>query len=82
MLLIFAVSFTRIALRGFQTKNIHGNHYRTAFCLSWFMTATEIFVVSAIAIDGWACFFPVALGGALGVIVSMWLHNKLFKKPL
>lgn len=61
---IVAVSFLKVFAHGLQTRNVTGLHYRSAFIVSWLMTAGDFAIFSAIAIHGWSAFFPTAVGGS------------------
>jgi len=74
-------SFVRVAALGFQTKNVSGSHYKMAFTTSWLIAVSELVVVKSFATDGWASLPAVGLGGAIGIIFSMWLHDRWFKRP-
>lgn len=75
----FTVSFIRVALMGFQSKNIIKDHYKTAWAVSLLMTACEIGIVRTLVFSGWAALPTVGLGGAFGIVFSMWFHNHVFR---
>jgi hypothetical protein len=77
-LLLGVAMFLRVFLMGFQSKNVVGNHYRTAFITSLAMGLMEVYVVVGIVDAGWSAAIPVCLGGSTGIVLSMWLHSYLF----
>jgi hypothetical protein len=74
-----ATSFLTVFLRVLQHKNVVGNHYKLAFMNSWLMACAEVLTISLIVKGGWVIAFTSGMGGSFGVILSMWLHNRLFK---
>jgi len=85
LLLLFAAQFVNIFLRAFQQRNVAHMHYIPILPISTLMALTEVFVIGTIAIQtisnqiGWEEVAALALGGGTGCIVSMYLHNKVFK---
>lgn len=80
LLLVFLAAFGRVFVYGLQTQHVVGLHYRSAFVTSWLMTLGEVVIFSEIVRQGWGAFFPIALGSSCGVVASMVIHQKLWKK--
>lgn len=80
LLLSGFATFMLVFLRGFQQKNVHGNHYFMAAITSTAMSITDIAVVSFVIHHGWAVLPYTATGATLGIISSMWLHSRVVKK--
>lgn len=79
--IIMAVaSFMKVFSHGFQSRNIAHNHYKAAFLTSWLIGLSEIAFLSGIVKYGWHSFFPLVIGGSLGVVASMATHNYLFRR--
>lgn len=75
-----AVSFASVFIKGFQHKNIAGNHYKLVFFTSYAMAISDVLLVGLIAKNGWAIAFPCGTGAAFGIVLSMYIHNR-FVKP-
>ena len=80
LLLSGFATFMLVFLRGFQQKNVHGNHYFMAAITSTAMSVTDIAVVSFVIHHGWAVLPYTATGATLGIISSMWLHSRVVGK--
>lgn len=78
-LLSFTTSFCSVFLKGFQHKNVIGNHIRPVFYTSFLMAAFDIAAITIVVKGDWTIVFSAGLGAALGMISSMKFHDKLFK---
>lgn len=74
LILIGLASMFSIGLRGFQHKNVQGNHYKLISVNSYFI------VFHGIATQGLSVYWYAATGAAIGMTGSTWLHNKLVRK--
>ena len=75
----FLIAFVGTFLRGFQHKNVIGNHYRAAFFTSYLMAAFDVLSVTLTVYGGlWMIPF-VGTGAAVGIVLAMHLHSRLFK---
>lgn len=74
------VSFTSVILKGFQHKNVIGNHMKSVFVTSYAMAVFDVAAVSLIIKGGWPIAISSGTGAAFGMIAAMALHDKLFKK--
>ena len=85
ILLAGAAYFFFVFLKAFQQRNVMGMHYRWIMPISYAMAATEVFVISIVAIkavnytsmtDLITLALSVGTGGGLGALAGMFLHNK------
>lgn len=85
ILLAGAAYFFFVFLKAFQQRNVMGMHYRWIMPISYAMAATEIFVISIVAIkavnytsltDLISLALSVGTGGGLGALAGMFIHNK------
>lgn len=76
---IAIAAFLRTTVHGWQTRNVTGLHYRAAFVTSWLMTAGDVIIVWTVSHKGWYVFLPLGIGGSLGVLTSMRLHDWFFQ---
>lgn len=74
-LISMAVTFTSVFLKGFQHKNVIGNHYRSTFVTSFCMAAFDVASVSFIVKGGWVMFLPSGIGASVGMVVAMKYHG-------
>ena len=85
-LLIYAVSFIRVASRSFQQKNVVGDRWLSIIPTSYAMSYMDVIIwsatYSAFISDGfWGlglAGFAYGTGGWMGAWAGMWLHNRLF----
>ena len=78
-LIQFVVVFAMVALKGFQYKNIQGNHYKLVAATSFLMAASEVIAVGLIVTNGGWSILPAGAGATLGIVSSMWAHDRLVK---
>lgn len=75
-------SFVVVGLKGFQHKNVIAGHIKSVALTSYFMAAGDVLLVSLIVKGGWAIALTSGTGAALGMVLSIKLHDRLFKaKP-
>lgn len=82
-LLLFSCNFIHIALRAFQQRNVAHLRYLPILPISFLLAATEVYVIVAVANNdnlAWHHVGALALGGGLGCMLSMYLHDKVFKE--
>lgn len=78
---VFA-SFVVVGLKGFQHKNVIANKTKSVFITSYLMAAGDVLLISLIVKGGWLIALTSGTGAAFGMVVSMKLHDRLFKgKP-
>lgn len=75
-----AVSFCAVFLKGFQHKNVIGNHRRSVFVTSYLMAGFDVAAVSLIVSGGWPIAFTSGTGAAFGMAAAMALHDRIFKE--
>lgn len=73
----FAGTFVSVGLKGFQHKNVIANLYLHTFLTSYGMAFMDVLLIGLIAKSGWSIAFASGTGAALGMVVAMWLHNKM-----
>lgn len=68
--------------KAFQQRNVAFGHYAWVMPFSLAMATIEVFVVATVARNGfaWALVFAMALGGGVGAMVAMYIHERWFKK--
>lgn len=75
-----AASFLTVFLKGLQYKNVNGGHYRLVFINSYFMSAAEVLTITLVVKGGWVIAITSGIGGSIGMILSMWLHDKFIRR--
>jgi CHASE2 domain-containing sensor protein len=76
----FLVALATVALKGFQYKNVQGNHYRLVGITSFLMAAGDVVSVGLIVHNGWWSIIPAGVGASLGMVGSMWVHDRYIPK--
>ncbi len=80
-LMAFACTFVAVFLKGFQHKNVIANMYGKTFITSYFMAFIDVLAIGVIAKStSWYIAFSSGTGAALGMMLAMYLHNRLFSK--
>lgn len=74
------VTFTSVALKGFQHKNVIGNHQKTVFFTSIAMAVFDFASVTIIVKGGWPIMITSGLGAGFGMLAAMNLHDYIFKR--
>ena len=75
----FLVSFIAIFLRGFQQKNVIHGKYTMIAITSYLLALTDVAVVSIIVEHGWNTVLAQGTGAALGMLASVYIHNRWVK---
>lgn len=75
------VTFGAVFLKGFQHKNVIGNHKRTVFFTSYAMAVFDVASTIVIVKGGWSIAISAGTGVAFGMVAAMTLHDRIFKKP-
>jgi hypothetical protein len=73
-------SFIGIFLRAFQQQNVVGAHYRSAALTSYGLAVSDVATIGLISTHGWHMVPWIGTGAAVGVVASMYVHRKLFKR--
>lgn len=74
-----ATSFCYVFLKGFQHKNVNGDHKRSVFFTSFLMAGMDYAVISFVVHAGWPIIFSSGFGAAFGMVAAMTFHDKIFK---
>ena len=79
---MFSASFMLVFLLGFQSKNVQHSRYIAAIVTSFGISvANFLFVKYAVAAD-LVTFFVCAVGGCLGISLSIWISDRMHRKPV
>lgn len=81
MVYIFAYlgSFAFVFLRVFQTQNVMHRQRLLVFITSILITLCGLLEVYMFVNNHITIIAPIALGGAMGSVYSMYIHDKYFK---
>lgn len=74
------VSFVSCFLKGFQHKNVIGNHVKTVFLTSYAMAIFDVAAVTLIVKGGWPIAISSGLGASLGMVIAIKFHDRIFGK--
>ena len=80
MIEAFFSAFILVLGRVFQNKNVIHDLYIPAILTSFVIAAADVGIILAGVEHGWSVVPAVGLGGACGVVIAMYAHNKIFKK--
>lgn len=77
-LTLFAASFVFVFLKAFQQRNVAFDNYWWVMPCSMGMAATEVYVISVIATQGYALLavLGMGLGAGAGALLAMHFHGK------
>lgn len=80
--LAFAAAFLIIMVKTVQGRNFVFNNYAAVMPCSMVIAALELYVVAAVAKQGWSLSYVLAIGtgGGLGAMLGMYTHNRWIKK--
>lgn len=75
---LFLASFVFIFLKAFQQRNVAFDHSKWVLPTSLGMAFVEVFVVAAIAREGFGLMLVgvVGLGSGLGALAAMYVHKR------
>lgn len=73
-------SFVTVGLKGFQHKNVIGNHLRLVAITSYLMAMGDVLCIGLIIKGGWWIALSAGTGSALGMVFAMRLHDRIFTK--
>ena len=78
---LFGTSLAYVGLKAFQQLNVAGGHYLPVIPVSFGMAFCEAFTIYTVA-QGfhWANVAAIGAGAAVGCILAMYLHGRLFKR--
>jgi hypothetical protein len=75
----FICTFLAVALKGYQHKNVIGNHIKSVCFVAYLMYVFDVLAVTLIVKNNWWVVFTSAFGASLGMYVSIKLHTKIHK---
>lgn len=80
-LILFGSTFVTVFALGFQSLNVNGGHYWSAFLTSFAIAAGNFALLKIVPGDTTplqlAAYFA---GGPFGIVASMWLHRRTVGK--
>lgn len=79
---VAGANFGFIFLKAFQQLNVTKGHYWWVMPTSFTMAIAEVYVVFNVAQNGFtlSTVLSCGLGGGLGCLCSMFVHNKLVER--
>lgn len=72
------VSFISCFLKGFQHKNVIGNHVKSVWLTSYAMAAFDVAAVTLIVKGGWPIALSSGFGASMGMVVAIKFHDRIF----
>ena len=80
--MLFFANFVFIFLKAAQQRNVAHMHYGPVLPLSFILAFTEIYVIYTVVQQGldWTYILAIGLGGGLGCMSSMYLHERMFRE--
>lgn len=78
-LILFVSTYVAVFALGFQSLNVNGGHYRSAFLTSFAIGASNLLILRIVPDADWVSLAGYLVGGPFGIVSSMWVHKKLFK---
>ncbi len=75
----FAVTALSIFVKGYQYKNIAGNHFKSAFFTSFLMYTLDMTTVGMFVKEGWTIIVSAGSGASFGIVLSMYVHNYIHR---
>lgn len=76
----FLVSLVTVGLKGFQHKNVIGGHLKLIALTSYLMAVGDVATVGLIVKGGWGVVLYTGTGAALGMVISVKLHDRVFNQ--
>jgi predicted NodU family carbamoyl transferase len=73
-------SFGAVFLKGFQQKNLIGNHKNALVLTSFAMSAFEVASITMVVQGGWWAILTMGIGGSTGMLCAVAIHDRLFRK--
>lgn len=74
------ISFCSVFLKGFQIKNVQFNQYKLIAVTSYLIAFFEVATVTIIVKGGWLVALSAGTGATAGILLSVYLHKRIFKK--
>ena len=79
-LIALLATFVSVFIKGFQHKNINGDHLKAIAITSYLMAITDVVMISLIVQNGLPIAFACGTGAALGMICSIKFHAPIMGK--
>ena len=76
MIILLVVTALLVFLRAFQSQNVVCGYYWWSVLTSYGMAIGEVAVVLIVVEAGWPSIPWVGTGGAIGVVLAMYIHRK------
>lgn len=81
-LILFVSQFIAIFAMGFQQQNVHARKFVSAALTSVLIGVAQMLVLRGMPKAGVSGVAAWLLAGPLAIVCAMWIHPKLFKKPV
>lgn len=76
----FLCTLIAVALKGYQHKNVIGGHIKSVCFIAYLMYIFDILAVTLIIKNDWTIVFVSAFGASLGMLISIKLHDRVYKR--
>lgn len=73
---LFVSTFVLVFGLGFQSRNVNGGHYMAAFFTSFMIGGGNLVLFKLVPNAGVAEIGAYLAGGPLGIVASMWAHER------
>lgn len=78
---LFGNCFIMVFLKAWQQQNVIHRQYYWVMPTSIALAFVEVYMIFTVAHRGFGpIIIPIALGSALGCMVSMWLHDRVLNR--
>lgn len=78
-ILVLFTSFLSVGLKGFQHKNVIGNHMSAIGYTSYAMAFCDYWTIKTVSGGSWTLAFMMGTGATIGMVGSIKLHDRIFK---
>jgi hypothetical protein len=78
-LLLFISTYVLVFALGFQSQNVNGGHYFSAFMTSFAIGGGQMVLYKMAPNANLIEITAYLIGGPLGIVSSMWAHRKWMK---
>ena len=73
------VTFIAVFLKGFQHKNVIGNHIKSVAVTAFFMSVFDVLAVALVIKGGIWITISSGIGAPLGMICAITFHNRIYE---